>query len=121
MVNDTSSILDLPRQIETVETIDADHIQMAKFADKEDSGYRAMVGVLRNFIRKDWPGNGTAQPQELPWPAAPTGLATTAPTGTAADVPTEPATAIPTGTAVEASTGMATAAVVGELHGSPRS
>lgn len=34
-----------------MESIDADHRQMTKFADKGDPGYRAIAGVLKQFIR----------------------------------------------------------------------
>lgn len=51
VVDDFSSKLDLPSALETVETIDADHSQMIKFADREDAGYRAVSGTLRKFIR----------------------------------------------------------------------
>jgi hypothetical protein len=52
-VNDFSSKLDLPRTLKTVESIDANHIQMAKCGSKEDASYRAISGVLRQFIRKE--------------------------------------------------------------------
>ncbi|KAH7153371.1 hypothetical protein EDB81DRAFT_687534 [Dactylonectria macrodidyma] len=51
VVDDHSSRLGLPRAIETVESIDADHGQMTKFARKEDPGYRAIFGVVKQFIR----------------------------------------------------------------------
>ena len=47
-----SSKLDLPREIETVESIDANHMQMARFSSKEDQGYRAISGVLAVFVRQ---------------------------------------------------------------------
>jgi hypothetical protein len=52
-VDDFSSKLDLPRTLETVESIDANHIQMVKCGSREDASYRAISGVLRQFIRKE--------------------------------------------------------------------
>ena len=52
-MDDFSSKLDLPKEIETVESIDANHRQMTKFCSKDDSGYRAISGVIKNFIRKE--------------------------------------------------------------------
>ncbi|KAH7133076.1 hypothetical protein B0J13DRAFT_93028 [Dactylonectria estremocensis] len=51
VVDDHSSKLGLPKAIETVESIDADHGQMTKFVRKEDPGYRAICGVVKHFIR----------------------------------------------------------------------
>lgn len=51
VVDDFSSKFDLPPTIQTVESIDADHSHMTKFSDKDDSGYRAVLGVLRQFAR----------------------------------------------------------------------
>jgi hypothetical protein len=51
-VNDFSSKLDLST-LETIESIDANHIQMAKCRSKEDARYRAILGVLKQFIRKE--------------------------------------------------------------------
>lgn len=51
VVDDFSSKLDLPRPLETVETIDADHRQMARCGDRSDAQYRAIFGVLEHFIR----------------------------------------------------------------------
>jgi hypothetical protein len=55
VVDNFSSKLDLPREIETVETIDANHMAMVRYPSKEDAGYKAVSGVLKNFIRKDLP------------------------------------------------------------------
>lgn len=38
--------------LETVETIDADHRDMTKFSERADEGYDAVRGVLKAFIRK---------------------------------------------------------------------
>ncbi|KAI8651259.1 NB-ARC domain-containing protein [Fusarium keratoplasticum] len=51
VVDDFSSKFDLPPTIQTVESIDADHSRMAKFSDKDDPGYCAVLGVLRQFVR----------------------------------------------------------------------
>lgn len=59
VVDDYSSKLDLPRSLETVESIDANHMQMARCRDKTDPQYRAVVGVLQRFIRRTMlDGNG---------------------------------------------------------------
>ena len=52
MVDDFSSKVDLPSEQETVETIDANHMQMTKFSSRDDSGYRAVSGVLKTFIER---------------------------------------------------------------------
>ena len=51
VVSDYSSKLDLPRQLETVETIDANHMQMARCGDRLDHRYRAISGVIKQFLR----------------------------------------------------------------------
>ncbi|RYP33538.1 hypothetical protein DL767_004713 [Monosporascus sp. MG133] len=51
VVDDFSSKLDLPRPLETVESIDANHMQMARCGDRADPRYRAIVDVLHQFIR----------------------------------------------------------------------
>lgn len=50
-MDDYSSKLDLPRPLETVESIDANHMQMARCSDRTDPRYRAIVGVLKHFMR----------------------------------------------------------------------
>ena len=52
-MDDFSSKLDLPRTLETVESIDANHMQMARYSSKDDQGYRAISNVLKSFIRKE--------------------------------------------------------------------
>ncbi|KAK3986214.1 hypothetical protein QBC44DRAFT_333822 [Cladorrhinum sp. PSN332] len=52
VVDDFSSKLDLPRSLETVESIDANHMEMARCRDKADPQYRAIVGVLQQFIQR---------------------------------------------------------------------
>ncbi|KAF2686316.1 hypothetical protein K458DRAFT_430168 [Lentithecium fluviatile CBS 122367] len=53
VVDDFSSKLDLPRTLETVGSIDANHMQMARYSSKDDQGYRAVCGVLRSFIQEE--------------------------------------------------------------------
>ncbi|KAK4248963.1 putative kinesin light chain [Corynascus novoguineensis] len=52
VVDDFSSKLDLPRSLETVESIDADHMQMARCCDRADPQYRVIVGVLQQFMQR---------------------------------------------------------------------
>ena len=51
-----SSKLDLPRELETVESIDANHMQMARYCSKDEHGYRAISGVLKSFVRQELGG-----------------------------------------------------------------
>ena len=51
-MSDFSSKLDLPRALETVETINANHMQMARPNDRADERYRVISGVLKHFLRK---------------------------------------------------------------------
>jgi hypothetical protein len=53
VVDDFSSKLDLPRELETVESIDANHMQMARYTSRDDQGYRAISGVLKAFVRQE--------------------------------------------------------------------
>lgn len=53
MVDDFSSKLDLPRALETVESIDANHMQMARYSSRDDQGYRAISGVLKAYARQE--------------------------------------------------------------------
>ncbi|EDN99566.1 hypothetical protein SS1G_02421 [Sclerotinia sclerotiorum 1980 UF-70] len=50
-VNDFSSKLDLPQTLETVESINANHMEMARCSNRAESQYRAILGVLRQVIR----------------------------------------------------------------------
>ena len=50
MVDDFSSKLGLPQSLETVESINANHMQMARCSKKSDELYRAMVGILTAFL-----------------------------------------------------------------------
>ncbi|KAK6611208.1 beta transducin-like protein HET-E4s [Botrytis cinerea] len=50
IVNDFSSKLDLPQIFETVESIDANHIEIAKCCDRTEPQYRAILGVLQQNV-----------------------------------------------------------------------
>ncbi|KAH6653249.1 hypothetical protein BKA67DRAFT_312556 [Truncatella angustata] len=52
VVDDYSSKLGLVGQFETVESIDANHMQMVRCSHKNDPQYRAILGVLRQFVRQ---------------------------------------------------------------------
>lgn len=52
MVDDFSSKLDLPQALETIESIDANHMQMARYSSRDDQGYRAISGVLKAYVRQ---------------------------------------------------------------------
>jgi tetratricopeptide (TPR) repeat protein len=64
-VDDFSSKLDLPRTLETVETIDANHMEMARCHDRADPRYRAILGVLKQFMGSDVLG-ADSRPQDMP-------------------------------------------------------
>jgi hypothetical protein len=51
VVDDFSSKLDLPRPLKTVEGIDANHIEIARCHDRANARYRAILGVLKQFMR----------------------------------------------------------------------
>lgn len=51
VVDDFSSKLDLLKSLETVESIDANHMQMVRCSDRMDPRYRAISGVLKQFLR----------------------------------------------------------------------
>ncbi|MCJ1279782.1 hypothetical protein MMC21_007606 [Puttea exsequens] len=51
VVSDFSSKLGLPG-IEIVESIDANHMQMARCKDRLDESYRAIAGVLKQFLKR---------------------------------------------------------------------
>jgi hypothetical protein len=53
VVDDFSSKLDLPQTLETVESIDANHMQMARYGSRDDQGYRAISSVLKAFVRQE--------------------------------------------------------------------
>ncbi|KAL8942228.1 MAG: hypothetical protein Q9211_001495, partial [Gyalolechia sp. 1 TL-2023] len=50
VVSDFSSKLGLPN-IETVESIDSNHMQMARCTDRSDESYRFVAGVLKKFLK----------------------------------------------------------------------
>ncbi|KAI8944499.1 hypothetical protein F4801DRAFT_599698 [Xylaria longipes] len=51
VVDDYSSKVGLPPPFETVESIDANHMQIARCRNKTDPQYHDIVGVLKQFIR----------------------------------------------------------------------
>ena len=55
VVSDFSSKLGMPK-VETIESIDANHIQMAKCKSRSDESYRAIAGVLKQFLKNGSPG-----------------------------------------------------------------
>lgn len=62
VVDDFSSKVDLASEQETVETIDANHMQMTKYCSKDDSGYMMVLGVLKRFIaRLNAPGAASTE------------------------------------------------------------
>ncbi|KAF2963181.1 hypothetical protein GQX73_g10402 [Xylaria multiplex] len=64
VVDDYSSKLGLPPSSETVESIDANHMQIAKCKDKTDPQYQAIVGVLKQFIRSGKLSGDTIKAQQ---------------------------------------------------------
>ena len=68
VVDDFSSKINLSPAQEMVETIDANHMQMTKYSSKDDSGYRAVLGVLKAFIGHTLKTQEKA-PAELPLPS----------------------------------------------------
>ncbi|KAI1170462.1 hypothetical protein F4777DRAFT_583864 [Nemania sp. FL0916] len=60
IVEDFSSTVGLPQQLEMTESIDANHMQMARCRDKTDPRYQAISGVLTQFIRSDILGGHSA-------------------------------------------------------------
>jgi hypothetical protein len=69
VVDDFSSKLDVAEELETVESLDANHMQMARCRDRSDPQYRAVIGVLRQFLRRMALGENGNRSQEVP-PAA---------------------------------------------------
>lgn len=53
-MDDFSSKLDLHRGLETVESIGANHMEMARCSNKDDQRYQAIARVLRQFARKKY-------------------------------------------------------------------
>ena len=53
-MDDFSSKLDLPEnlKLETVESIDANHMQMVRCHTRDDFSYRAISGVLKRFMQE---------------------------------------------------------------------
>jgi tetratricopeptide (TPR) repeat protein len=65
VVDDFSSKLDLPRALETVESIDANHMEMARCRNRADPRYRAILGVLKQFMSSQVSDAGI-RPQDIP-------------------------------------------------------
>ncbi|OAF98490.1 uncharacterized protein CC84DRAFT_520216 [Paraphaeosphaeria sporulosa] len=53
VMNDFSSKLDFPQTLETVESINVDHMQMARYSSRDDEGYRAILSVFRGYISNE--------------------------------------------------------------------
>jgi hypothetical protein len=53
VVDDFSSKLDLPRALETIESIDADHMQMVRYSSRGDEGYRAIFSIFKGYISNE--------------------------------------------------------------------
>ena len=51
VVDDFSSRIGLPSVLETPESMDTNHIQMAKCENRLDESYRATAGVLKQFLK----------------------------------------------------------------------
>lgn len=64
MVNDFSSKLDYP--LEVLETIDADHVGIAKFASTSSPGYRDLLQALQGYIRDAQTGSVDILSGKLP-------------------------------------------------------
>jgi tetratricopeptide (TPR) repeat protein len=64
-VDDFSSKLDLPRNFEVVESIDANHMELARCRDRADPRYRAILGVLRQFMQNQVLC-GNSRPRDMP-------------------------------------------------------
>jgi len=64
VVDDFSSKLDLP--FETVESMDANHRQMARCSDREDPRYRDILEVLKQFMRSGMLDRDDTRHQETP-------------------------------------------------------
>ncbi|KAF7529454.1 hypothetical protein G7054_g9838 [Neopestalotiopsis clavispora] len=62
VVDDFSSKIGLAMPFETVESIDANHMQMARCRTRMDPQYRAIFGVLKQFIRR----GSSATPAGIP-------------------------------------------------------
>ncbi|KFY18110.1 hypothetical protein V492_00135 [Pseudogymnoascus sp. VKM F-4246] len=65
VVDDFSSKLDLPQTLETVEGMDANHMEMARCFNRADPRYRAILGLLRKFIRP-MVSCANSRPQNMP-------------------------------------------------------
>lgn len=66
VVDDFSSKLDLPISLETVESMDANHMQMARCSNRADQRYKDILSVLKQFIRSGMLENNGTRLQGLP-------------------------------------------------------
>ncbi|KAI0466857.1 hypothetical protein F4859DRAFT_518693 [Xylaria cf. heliscus] len=64
VVDDYSSKVGLPPPLETVESIDANHMQMARCRHKTDPQYRDVVEVLKQCVRSGKPSSDSIQAQD---------------------------------------------------------
>ncbi|KAJ6263594.1 hypothetical protein Dda_2162 [Drechslerella dactyloides] len=55
VVDNFSSKLDLAVEQETVETIDANHMEMVRCCSRDDERYRQIYGILKQFIKTELP------------------------------------------------------------------
>lgn len=53
VVNNISSKLDLSSSLERVESIDANHMEMVRCVKRSDESYRAIFGVLKQFLKSE--------------------------------------------------------------------
>jgi hypothetical protein len=65
VVDDFSSKIGLPPPFERIETLDTNHRQMARCKGREDLQYRAILAVLKQFIRGS--NEIKARVQAHPW------------------------------------------------------
>ncbi|KAI8634991.1 hypothetical protein F5Y19DRAFT_470041 [Xylariaceae sp. FL1651] len=65
VVEDYSSKVGLPPSSETVESVDANHMEMARCRSKSDPQYHAVVGVLKQFIRRSTSSGDDSRDQRL--------------------------------------------------------
>ncbi|ELR09120.1 hypothetical protein GMDG_03700 [Pseudogymnoascus destructans 20631-21] len=70
VVDNFSSKLDLAREQETVETIDVNHMEMARCGSRDDVCYRQICGVLKQFIRETNSANNNSLAKQfiVPFP-----------------------------------------------------
>ena len=86
-MDDFSSKLDLPREFETVESIDANHMQMARCSSRTDARYRAVMGVLKQFMRSGVLDGNRNKSEKMPSTTSRVEMQTVAATGGLGEVP----------------------------------